>query len=823
MSDVRLHNTRMRGNSAKRKTPLPSAQQSPKKIKTEVSLEHDESPDDARTPIKKVRISVFTKNRFVQESLSNSQASTEQDSENSDIDIVLPVDRESSTTNDEFEELEPEMVFSSFPCQIVPETLIRLTKTPVEGEHLEVRRNKNGRLRIIVVGHYRKFSCYSTMTHRPCIVCNRQMQAGEMHLNFPVDLDRRRIWANLLGFKYKDILRSKVGPISYSIAGGPICTEHFAEECFRNHNFNKAAIEAFGVPVAISPDVKTTPSKKRVPWVCTICDYCTCSVVELQKHLLDHAEEMANGIKNFEIPSLGFMCPFCRKCTYGYRTISGFKRHLLSPPIQHCHLRRIYEFAKMNCRASELEPIESWANWTRRNVYVAYHGCEPPVDEVILTPSPQKSPTKNFQAKEKNDDVARRKKAVRTLSFVGKEGGTAINDCNLLQRAVQMQYNKMSKEMKTEEAKKNSARGTMSAMTSPVKKRVSATGDNASSCPNSPAKSFASEEPKKKIDDYAFAKMIEKRAKAVKRLISAKMLPQAVKPRKAVVSLPKLSATLEMASQQEAAKSATDVKEEDEDEEDKSDTPILKKPKAEAEDDERPLKSVLARSFAAGHRPPMVRFKTSMPPIDPELLKSPQKTITQQFYADLRASQEAIPLIPQEAPKRLAAGSSKLSIFNRRPIILSSRGSLTRKNLSMSDLANMEQSPTPQDDGATIVQDEQPCSSASVSTEKRPMTIVEALEISSKTETNTNIGVKDIPLNGFYQELDEVMRVKKLTRLRQELRMSKHCMRQLEAASARARLFGTPETGDSGNYEVVQTKEGPQLVEKLDSEWKTPK
>lgn len=167
---------------------------------------------------------------------------------------------------EEEEEMDPadrEKVFSSFPCQVIPETLSRLTRTPPDGEHLEVQKNKNGRLRIFVTDHFKKFSPYSTLTHKPCTVCNRMMKSGEMHLNFPADLDRRRIWANLLGFKYKDILRSKMGPVSFSIAAGPICTEHFAEECFRNHNFNKSAIEAFGVPVAISPDVKTTPSKKR--------------------------------------------------------------------------------------------------------------------------------------------------------------------------------------------------------------------------------------------------------------------------------------------------------------------------------------------------------------------------------------------------------------------------------------------------------------------------------------------------------------------------------------------------------------------------------
>lgn len=353
-----------------------------------------------------------------------------------------------------------ERVFSSFPCQVIPETLGRMTRTPPDGEHLMVHKNSNGRLRVFVIDHFSKFSTYSNLTHKPCTVCSRIMKAGEMHLNFPADLDRRRIWANLLGFKYKDILRSKMGPVSFSVAAGPICTEHFAEECFRNHNFNKSAIEAFGVPVAISPDVKTTPSKKssRVPWVCTICDFHSCSVVELQAHLLEHTEEMMKNKESaLEVPEAGFMCPFCRKCTYGYRTISGYRRHLMAGPIHHCHLRRIYEFAKMNCRATELDPVDSWSNWTRRNVYVAYHGCEPPANEIVLTPSPtKKAYVQNPEERTKMvHDEERRKKAVRTLSFVGKEGGTSVNDMNVMQRQVFLQIRREKElEKKAEGVKK---------------------------------------------------------------------------------------------------------------------------------------------------------------------------------------------------------------------------------------------------------------------------------------------------------------------------------------------------------------------------------
>lgn len=153
------------------------------------------------------------------------------------------------------------------------------------------------------------------------------------------------------------------------------------------------------------------------------------------------------------------MCPFCRKCTYGYKTISGYRRHLNAGPIHHCHLRRIYEFAKMNCRATELDPAESWDNWTRRNVYVAYHGCEPPANEIVLTPSPtKKAYVQNPEERTKMvHDEEKRKKAVRTLSFVGKEGGTSVNDLNVMQRQVFLQ---LRREAEINTKAEESAQGT---------------------------------------------------------------------------------------------------------------------------------------------------------------------------------------------------------------------------------------------------------------------------------------------------------------------------------------------------------------------------
>ncbi|CAI2349126.1 unnamed protein product [Caenorhabditis sp. 36 PRJEB53466] len=817
---------------------------------------------------------------------------------------------------------EVERVFSSFPCQVIPETLSRMTRTPPDGEHLEVRKNANGRLRILVIDHYKKFSPYSNLTHKPCTVCNRVMKAGEMHLNFPADLDRRRIWANLLGFKYKDILRSKMGPVSFSIAAGPICTEHFAEECFRNHNFNKSAIEAFGVPVAISPDVKTTPSKKRVPWVCTICEFHSCSVVELQNHLLDHTEEMLKKKDNMlDVPEAGFMCPFCRKCTYGYKTVSGYRRHLLSPPIQHCHLRRIYEFAKMNCRASELDPSEAWDNWTRRNVYVAYHGCEPPANEIVLTPSPTKSVYNPEERTRLVQDEERHRKAVRSLAFVGKEGGTSVNDHNVMQRAVYLQVRRNQEHKKrypepedleqqrleeertaeerereeSEEAdetqspmgsdKRTSQRHAISAGSSPVKKP---TASSSASLPPTPKKrKFSSEEHfmnmprlevndprerlRQKIRDEQFAKMVQKRSQQVKRLINAKLKKEPTKkPRKALAcNLSKGAATGESSveaedtessiseqtperSAKKSRKSATPTPPTVESEDKSTPTPI---PSAAAEKpeepEERPLKSMLARSLTAGMRPSMAKYHV------------PLEAYTSSVIGARSLSSGSIPSALPVAKKgglftRIAgaavkeAPAKRPTVLARRPLILSPRKRAIAPVIPVAcapipishRLVHHESSPII----TTIVDEEMQLlipekemevemieevieetieseiiSETSSSVEPKPiMTLAEALEM----KRDGGSGVKDQELeviskemmrdSQYYQAMEDAIKCRTVTKMRADLRLSRHCIRQIEAARARARLFGE----GSEDYQILYTDDGAQVVTKNDPKWR---
>ncbi|VDL68869.1 unnamed protein product [Nippostrongylus brasiliensis] len=171
-----------------------------------------------------------------------------------------------------------------------------------------------------------------------CVVCRRTIADLEMFLNFPDDLDRRRLWGNMLGFKYSDMLRLRDG--SFALSTGLICTDHFSDECFRVFNYNKAAIETLGMPSVTSPGVKLTPSKKwydRIPWDCTVCSFQSHSVCAMQKHMVEHSDDVP--LRYHPKSPRGLLCPFCRKCTYGYKTMSGLRRHLMTPPTQHSQLR----------------------------------------------------------------------------------------------------------------------------------------------------------------------------------------------------------------------------------------------------------------------------------------------------------------------------------------------------------------------------------------------------------------------------------------------------------------------------------------------------
>uniref|UniRef100_A0A158P9S0 THAP-type domain-containing protein n=1 Tax=Angiostrongylus cantonensis TaxID=6313 RepID=A0A158P9S0_ANGCA len=239
-----------------------------------------------------------------------------------DNDVVLP-----SFTNvgeptcvyseDTTSSVDVSIIYSSIPPDINTESMSRATKSSVGGEMLRISKRPDGKLSIFACesDNTTSPSVYKRGHHSVCVVCHRNIADREMFLNFPDDLDRRRLWGNILGFKYSDMLRLRDGSVVLST--GHICTDHFAEECFRHivFNFNKAAIEALGMPSVLSPGARLTPSRK---W-------------------------------------------------------------------------RIYEVSRANCRSSLLDPVMKWSSWTDRNVYLAYHGCEPPPR------TPRKQP---------NDDVS---------------------------------------------------------------------------------------------------------------------------------------------------------------------------------------------------------------------------------------------------------------------------------------------------------------------------------------------------------------------------------------------------------------------------------
>ncbi|CAD6190277.1 unnamed protein product [Caenorhabditis auriculariae] len=783
----------------------------------------------------------------------------------------VPVDTENfvlPSTTSSGEELTPrketaeehaETVYSSFPSHIIPETLSRVTRTPTVGENLLVQRMRNGRLRVQVKDSNTKHSVYCAMSHLRCFVCSRRMEAGEMHLNFPADLDRRRIWANLLGFKYKDILRVKTSiAANPSVSAGPICCDHFTEECFRTYNFNKAAIEAFGVPAAISPDVKTTPSKKRVPWVCTICgDYSSCSVVDLQKHLLEHVAEFVK--KGVEVPPSGFMCPFCRQCTYGYRTVSGFRRHLIAPPVMHCHLKRIFEFAKMNCRSAELEPKDSWENWTQRNVYIAYHGCEPPANEIIATPTPVKSPIK-FHPKPK--DQEKKRKAVRALGFDDV-------DVERLQRAVRSQIKKdvVAEKPKTgvvpekkEIVKKASPERIAEPEKAPVtpkkspkkpatpkkKKALKKRGkrsrsldkpknvqkvsegsktdtERAESSADSSVFSSPTKEPPRdpKEIEAALKMMVSSRSAAFRKMMSSR-LPIVTRKRREIIPKPVKTSKASSVSS-DTAEASTNVPEITSKQDDKPGSSQQPEKSAESsqetvssssgtteasssqsgqEEPERKPKSLIAQAVAAGKEPPLgsYRLTREIPPQEPSSSTEDREPSPKKMRLDeaLMTSSADTPVIrpvaiPADPPRIVTEDSTNIA-----PRLISARA---KPSVLLS--SSMRQRPIP----SLFRMNARKDADVQATTRVKPMTLVDALA-SAKTSTTSTVGdAVDQPL--FLQGPLVQYTARRQIKM---IRTDRKTARQLEAIEARIRLFGDTSEIPEG-YQIIDTPMGSRLVE----------
>ncbi|XGW16131.1 hypothetical protein V3C99_001516 [Haemonchus contortus] len=314
-------------------------------------------------------------------------------------EVVLPsftnIGEPTSTSSDDAVFENVSVIYSSIPPDINMDSMPRATKSSVGGEMLRVSKRSDGKLSVFACDSPQRTtpSVYDRGHSTVCVVCHRTIADREMFLNFPDDLDRRRLWGNMLGFKYSDMLRMRDGSVMLST--GLICTDHFSEECFRVFNFNKAAIETLGMPTVASSRVRLTPSKKWIPWDCTVCSFQSHSVYAMQRHMIEHTDDVL--LRYHPKSPRGLLCPFCRRCTYGYKTMSGLRRHLTMPPVQHCQLKRIFEIARSNCRSSLLDPVMKWSSWTDRNVYLAYHGCEPPPR------TPRKRPDSSLSTQESSE------------------------------------------------------------------------------------------------------------------------------------------------------------------------------------------------------------------------------------------------------------------------------------------------------------------------------------------------------------------------------------------------------------------------------------
>ncbi|KAK6055500.1 hypothetical protein COOONC_06991 [Cooperia oncophora] len=152
-------------------------------------------------------------------------------------DVVLPsftnIGEPTSASSEEKAFANVSVIYSSIPPDVNMDSMSRATKSNAGGEMLRVSKRPDGKLSIFTCESAQKKapSVYERGHNSVCVVCHRTIADREMFLNFPDDLDRRRLWGNMLGFKYSDMLRMRDGSVMLST--GLICTDHFSEECFR--------------------------------------------------------------------------------------------------------------------------------------------------------------------------------------------------------------------------------------------------------------------------------------------------------------------------------------------------------------------------------------------------------------------------------------------------------------------------------------------------------------------------------------------------------------------------------------------------------------
>uniref|UniRef100_A0A914XMA5 C2H2-type domain-containing protein n=1 Tax=Plectus sambesii TaxID=2011161 RepID=A0A914XMA5_9BILA len=206
-----------------------------------------------------------------------------------------------------------------------------------------------------------------------CAKCKQKIPLTDRFFNLPSNASRRRIWCERLGFSFNQtMVKSK------SWNAKPICARHFAPTELAAYT-TKSKMERFGHPLLVrSITAQRSHSRslrvKRQPWPCTMCPFSCFSVFDLFEHVCQfHLTGRIIKARSVE----GYACPFCRRCAYGYRTLSGFERHMSFSPTQHFLLHKVVESATAQGRQGFLDPVESWATWTEENVAMALFGFVP--------------------------------------------------------------------------------------------------------------------------------------------------------------------------------------------------------------------------------------------------------------------------------------------------------------------------------------------------------------------------------------------------------------------------------------------------------------
>lgn len=68
----------------------------------------------------------------------------------------------------------------------------------------------------------------------------------------------------------------------------------------------------------------------------------------------------------------------------------------------------------------------------------------------------------------------------------------------------------------------------------------------------------------------------------------------------------------------------------------------------------------------------------------------------------------------------------------------------------------------------------------------------------------------------YCRAMEDVIKSRTVTKMRADMRLSRHCIRQIEAARARARLFGE----GSEDYQIYYSTDGAQVLSKNDPKWR---